>query len=161
MGKRTWKRLLLLTVFLVGYTLVMTPCSMEVFAPDTLKRRVEVISLSLEGSGVLATEPEEENSLFYFSLPEGYKDLDSLRPGTLLDVAGPADMMMSFPGLLGEVEKVKKAGERPDFMAKYYDSLKEEYRDGDKERLYAAIQALDDLNDGERLGLLYLLDGCF
>lgn len=150
MGKGTWKRLLLVTVVLLAFTAVMTRFSKEVFVPETVKRQVEVISFTPGSSRVLAAELEEGDSLFFFSLPEGYKEADRLRPGVLLEITGPNGMKMTFPGQLDHVEQVEIIGERPDFMEKYLDSL-------EKER-WAAVRALDDLNDQEKLGLWYLLE---
>ena len=77
MGKGTWKRLLLVTVVLLAFTAVMTRFSKEVFVPETVKRQVEVISFTPGSSRVLAAELEEGDSLFFFSLPEGYKEAAS------------------------------------------------------------------------------------
>ena len=152
MGKRTWKRLLLVTAVLLGFTLVMARFSRTIFIPEIVKRQVEVISFTPGDSRVLAAELEEDGGLFFFSLPEGYKEAGRLRPGVLLEITGPNGMKLTLPGQLDNVKKVKITGERPDFMEKYLDSLEKE-----KER-WAAVRALDDLNDQERQGLIYLLE---
>ena len=59
MGKGTWKRLLLVTAVLLGFTLVMARFSKEVFVPETVKRQVEVVSLYTGSGRVLAAEREE------------------------------------------------------------------------------------------------------
>ncbi len=158
MGTRTWKRLLLVTAVLLGFTLVMTRFSKEVFVPETVKRQVEVVSLYTGSGRVLAAELKEDGSLFGFSLPENYKEADRLRPGMILEITGPDGMKMTYPGQLDDVKKVKITGERPDFIAKYLDSLEAEYGDKDREERWAAVRALEDLNDQEKRGLWYLLE---
>lgn len=158
MGKGTWKRLLLVTVVLLAFTAVMTRFSKEVFVPETVKRQVEVVSLYPQYGEVLAAELGKGSSLFYFFLPEEYKEADRLRPGTILEITGPNGMKITYPGQLDDVKKVKITGERPDFIAKYLDSLEAEYGDKDREERWAAVRALEDLNDQEKEGLWYMLE---
>ena len=106
---------------------------------------------------VMESLGEQYEGLFTFSFPEDYRDQATLRSGTILEVMGSASMKITSPAQLGRVERVKRKGERPDFTAAYYSTLKEKYRNRTREELWQAVDALEDLNQGEKDGLMYLL----
>ncbi len=160
MKKRSWGHLLVTAVSLVGYAAAMVRvcCAGQIWMMESQKRQVEIIALYPEGSGALAAElGEQYEGLFTFSFPEDYRDQATLRSGTILEVMGSASMKITSPAQLGRVERVKRKGERPDFTAAYYSTLKEKYRNRTREELWQAVDALEDLNQGEKDGLMYLL----
>ena len=60
-------------------------------------------------------------------------------------------------GLWPGVSAVEITGQRGDFVVLHYDTLCASYAQGGAAQLEAAVNALDQLNAGEKNGLLYLV----
>lgn len=126
------------------------------------KLSAEIIYCYPNSREVLAAEVREHDgygTLFFFSWPEDEKKADPAfkQPGTLVELTGPNEMLITYPGQYGPVLSVKKTGQRHDFVEGYYFDLRQELQGKDEKAVHNTVYALDTLNDEEKEGLQYLL----
>lgn len=158
--KGNW-RVRILAVLLAVTAIGAAWAGIERYQKAHRKTEAEIISLYPDTRGVLAAQLPE-GALFTFSWPErdaGLFDPGQIGPGTLLELTSPDYWLYSSPMQLPGVSAVKVTGQRGDFVALHYDTLCASYAQGGAAQLEAAVNALDQLNAGEKNGLLYLIRG--
>lgn len=124
------------------------------------KLQAEIIYCYPNTREVLAAEVGNENgSLFTFAWPEdeGKADPAFKQPGTLVELTGPRDLLLTYPMQYGPVLAVKKTGQRHDFVENYYFDLRRQLAGKDEKAVENTVYALESLNDEEKEGLHYLL----
>lgn len=124
------------------------------------KLQAEIIYCYPNSREVLAAEVGNQNgSLFTFAWPEDEEKANPAfkQPGTLVELTGPDELLLTYPMQYGPVLAVKKTGQRHDFVENYYFDLRKELKGKDEKAVQNTVYALESLNDEEKEGLHYLL----